>query len=522
MSTLTRTSGYQYYVAGSAGYPGYWKRVPVGYEATGAVCVARRRSASVARYVPAGLAGRDLPAGAQPVYRSAGYSDSLGNPVSEIVGFTYSEQVTETTYSCAQSYAAHYADVWIPPVPATPGYLRASSAVGWTAGAESIGALAANGALSFKVPASASGVFCGLSTRSDSAGNSEIRYAIHAANGKAQAYLSGVAFGQQVSYSDSSVLAISRNAGHITFSAGGYAFATVREALDTIGLPLIADCSLYAGGDSIVDPSFSTSPLTYSSVAADTISAADCLTETVSVLSSDYDDYLSALDDTLSVYSSDYSDFCEIIDELLALASDHEGVCVADIGQDQVVSFEEPIAADFTYCAAWLESDTIYCEASDIEIMPAQEILLPQDEVFALSTGSDSNDIAVCEADLPECEVFAFGSDVTVGLVGGGALSAFSSLHPTPEEAAQQSADATEEFLSDALALVNDEYLRLLAAIDAFSKTDRYNKRQLTYALQTDCRDELARVAESNGWAVSVSQHPPVFIEFGLIVVSWK
>lgn len=139
-----------------------------------------------------------------------------------------------------------------PGVPGTAAQLTHDFNLGWNTGAVSTGVLTASGAYRFSVGGAVQGIVTGLNDTSTGVGYAEIDYAFYISHGKALIYEKGAAKTAAFIYSAGDEFVVQRRGPTVSYFIAG---ALVYTSLAPSNGLLVADISIYAGGDSVVNPS---------------------------------------------------------------------------------------------------------------------------------------------------------------------------------------------------------------------------------------------------------------------------
>lgn len=127
--------------------------------------------------------------------------------------------------------------------------------LGWNAGAELIENISGNGYFEFSVSAAVVGAVIGLNTINSGTGYFEISHGFKCSRGKYEIHEAGTKVHPGGKYTSDTVFRIQRNGAQVRYFVDG-------TLVHTSGLPsaspVILDCSLYSGGDSILSASAST------------------------------------------------------------------------------------------------------------------------------------------------------------------------------------------------------------------------------------------------------------------------
>ena len=406
MTTLRKTSGFTEVTPGDPGAPGYYRDVPAAYVESGSQCYASPVTVNAGTFRPLREGTRNVPAGATLVREAVG-ADSAGNTIYDVTGYYWTDTRVELRVQCLPAYATVYRREWVPPRPPTPASLRIQGSVGWTGGARSIGHLAGDGALSFKIPVGVTGVVCGLSDSDAGAGYREILYGLYCQHGSVQAVSRGQLLGNAVSYADTTVLSVARTGGLILYMVGGYVAFATEEISGFSGVDLIADASLYAGNDSVVDAQFSGSVPTFTSTvtsnptvnapipglqgsASDVDSWLATQIPEFSLKAGDPDTWLTAAMPELRLYASDSAEliYCDLRIPEFTLAS---------------VDGTPDLLPEYNAASGWLAEFTLDCIDITVERESPPALVLPEVELYSVSIGGTAgNDVAWLAAAMPE------------------------------------------------------------------------------------------------------------------------
>lgn len=167
--------------------------------------------------------------------------DSQGKYATLLVS-TGLQQVTTTTF--------------YPAVPPTPGYYQIvpdwilDLQPGWNAAARSIDPIVGNGQYQFKVPEDVVGVVTGFNDASTNEGYLEIDYGLFLHTGTFVVMENGAVRGVPGTFDSTDVFTIRRLGTQVAYYKNS---TKVYTSLTPSSGPLVADCSLYLAGDSIVD-----------------------------------------------------------------------------------------------------------------------------------------------------------------------------------------------------------------------------------------------------------------------------
>ena len=406
MTTLRKTSGFTEVTPGDPGAPGYYRDVPAAYVESGSQCYASPVTVNAGTFRPLREGTRNVPAGATLVREAVG-ADSAGNTIYDVTGYYWTDTRVELRVQCLPAYATVYRREWVPPRPPTPASLRIQGSVGWTGGARSIGHLAGDGALSFKIPVGVTGVVCGLSDSDAGAGYREILYGLYCQHGSVQAVSRGQLLGNAVSYADTTVLSVARTGGLILYMVGGYVAFATEEISGFSGVDLIADASLYAGNDSVVDAQFSGSVPTFTSTvtsnptvnapipglqgfASDVDSWLATQIPGFSLKAGDPDTWLTAAMPELRLYASDSAEliYCDLRIPEFTLAS---------------VDGTPDLLPEYNAASGWLAEFTLDCIDITVERESPPALVLSEVELYSVSIGGTAgNDVAWLAAAMPE------------------------------------------------------------------------------------------------------------------------
>lgn len=523
MTTLRKTSGFTEVVPGDPGAPGYYRDVPVAYVESGAQCYAQPVTVYANTFRPFSSGSRNVPAGAQVVREVAG-ADAAGNAVYDITGYAWTETRVDQHVVCLPEFAAVYRREWVPPRPPTAASLRILGTIGWNGGARSIGTLAGDGALSFKVPTSASGVVCGLSNSDGGPGYREILYGLYCQHGTAQAIAAGRLLGSAVPYTEGAVLSVARTGGLILYMIGGYVAHATQEAAGFAGIPLIADASLYAGNDAVIDAALSGTVPTFTGAAASNPSV-NASMPAFRLLASDVQSWLASPMPAFTLKAGDPDSWlASSMPEFVLQAGDARSYLAATMPAFTLEAGDvaPELLPEYNAAFGWFPEFTLECVDITVERESPPALAMPAFTLSAVSIGAGSGDGDVAYLAAPMPAFVCAGHATDGGLFGYAAFSAFMVGRPSAAEAARLSEQAERTAQDLASTFVIDELERLLAAIAAFAATDRYGRRRLIYALQTDCRDELAEALTGfdPDYTVRVSPAPPL-IGYGILDVRW-
>jgi len=406
MTTLRKTSGFTEVTPGDPGAPGYYRDVPAAYVESGSQCYASPVTVNAGTFRPLREGTRNVPAGATLVREAVG-ADSAGNTIYDVTGYYWTDTRVELRVQCLPAYATVYRREWVPPRPPTPASLRIQGSVGWTGGARSIGHLAGDGALSFKIPVGVTGVVCGLSDSDAGAGYREILYGLYCQHGSVQAVSRGQLLGNAVSYADTTVLSVARTGGLILYMVGGYVAFATEEISGFSGVDLIADASLYAGNDSVVDAQFSGSVPTFTSTVASnpTVNAP---TPGLQGFASDVDSWLATQIPGFSLKAGDPDTWLTAaMPELRLYASDSAELIYCDLRIPEFtlasVDGTPDLLPEYNAASGWLAEFTLDCIDITVERESPPALVLSEVELYSVSIGGTAgNDVAWLVAAMPE------------------------------------------------------------------------------------------------------------------------
>ena len=406
MTTLRKTSGFTEVTPGDPGAPGYYRDVPAAYVESGSQCYASPVTVNAGTFRPLREGTRNVPAGATLVREAVG-ADSAGNTLYDVTGYYWTDTRVELRVQCLPTYATVYRREWVPPRPPTPASLRIQGSVGWTGGARSIGHLAGDGALSFKIPVGVTGVVCGLSDSDAGAGYREILYGLYCQHGSVQAISRGQLLGSAVSYADTTVLSVARTGGLILYMVGGYVAFATEEISGFSGVDLIADASLYAGNDSVVDAQFSGSVPTFTS----TVTSNPTVNAPIPGLqgfASDVDSWLATQIPELSLKAGDPDTWLTAaMPELRLYASDSAELIYCDLRIPEFtlasVDGTPDLLPEYNAASGWLAEFTLDCIDITVERESPPALVLSEVELYSVSIGGTAgNDVAWLVAAMPE------------------------------------------------------------------------------------------------------------------------
>lgn len=134
-----------------------------------------------------------------------------------------------------------------PGVPATPASIVYDYKLGWNARARSIAPIRTSGRFEFTIPASSTGVVCGMTFEPAATGFADIAFGFYVSHGVIRVYERGTE-AQYIGYYPGAVLRITREGGKIKYAVNG---TTVRTR-DNESAPAFLGAALYSAGD-IVD-----------------------------------------------------------------------------------------------------------------------------------------------------------------------------------------------------------------------------------------------------------------------------
>ena len=406
MTTLRKTSGFTEVTPGDPGAPGYYRDVPAAYVESGSQCYASPVTVNAGTFRPLREGTRNVPAGATLVREAVG-ADSAGDILYHVTGYYWTDTRVELRVQCLPTYATVYRREWVPPRPPTPASLRIQGSVGWTGGARSIGHLAGDGALSFKIPVGVTGVVCGLSDSDAGAGYREILYGLYCQHGSVQAISRGQLLGSAVSYADTTVLSVARTGGLILYMVGGYVAFATEEISGFSGVDLIADASLYAGNDSVVDAQFSGSVPTFTS----TVTSNPTVNAPIPGLqgfASDVDSWLATQIPELSLKAGDPDTWLTAaMPELRLYASDSAELIYCDLRIPEFtlasVDGTPDLLPEYNAASGWLAEFTLDCIDITVERESPPALVLSEVELYSVSIGGTAgNDVAWLVAAMPE------------------------------------------------------------------------------------------------------------------------
>jgi hypothetical protein len=136
----------------------------------------------------------------------------------------------------------------------TPAIILTNPNIGWTGSAISLESLTGNGVLEFQVPVGSVGVVCGLSESSTTTGYTEIDWAFHCRRGTYRIVENGTPVTGSIAYTDGAKFQVERIGSNIFYLVDGV--GVYSSTITTSQTSLLADCSMYFGGDQIVGASF--------------------------------------------------------------------------------------------------------------------------------------------------------------------------------------------------------------------------------------------------------------------------
>lgn len=138
----------------------------------------------------------------------------------------------------------------IPGIPAVPAVTTVVSNKGWNGSARSIDSFPENGIYQFSVPVSAAGVITGFNTVNEGSGYTEIEHGIYCFTGKFVIVENGVENTPAASYAGDDVFTLVRlGTGVMYYQNSTLVYTSLKPSFD----PIFADCSLYLGGDRVVN-----------------------------------------------------------------------------------------------------------------------------------------------------------------------------------------------------------------------------------------------------------------------------
>jgi len=318
-------------------------------------------------------------------------SDSKSVGASSYAFFqTGTKTVQVTTYV---TYPATEAVAPTAGVAATPAQFVSDYNIGWNAGARSVGSIAADGRLEFKPSASARGIVVGLDKTDSGTTVAEIDFGLYVTEGKFKVIEKGIDKTSYAGFASGDVLSVQRRGTAISY----YRNEALVYASETASTgELIADCSLYYGGDTIVDADFSTAVIygdvyaemeleaaaVYASGSASETQAgpetsgAEFVLQCITAKASDksYASSLASLEgvETVAHGAIMRSEFAETIEELTSSGFGH-------IAVGAVVSMEAATAlgSDKTYASSTASLRFLTAEASASGLDPTYALANP-------------------------------------------------------------------------------------------------------------------------------------------------
>lgn len=150
----------------------------------------------------------------------------------------------------------------VPPTPPTPaqiGYVSHNMNFGWNAGANSNASFDGDGQVTFNVPAGAIGVVTGLATSPDGVSYYGMTHALQFNGGQVSVMESGAVRADLGAYESSDLFAIRRTGLTVEYLKNGVRQYTSGEASSGV---MFLDASLYAGGDTVDNPTIEALPPT--------------------------------------------------------------------------------------------------------------------------------------------------------------------------------------------------------------------------------------------------------------------
>lgn len=197
------------------------------------------------------------PVGTQPGLPNQG-GDGIGvfppgfsPPVGSVGNWTYSITVSYKTITYSYVVQGVSAVPGTPGTPSTPTDLN----IGWNAGARSINTLSGDGQHQFTVHAGAVGVVTGLALSDSGSSYQSIDYAIYCTNGQYCIMEKGVELTALASFATTDVFTIRRQGTEVAYFKGS---SLIYTSLVLSPGTLLADSSLYLGGDDVTNASLST------------------------------------------------------------------------------------------------------------------------------------------------------------------------------------------------------------------------------------------------------------------------
>ena len=161
----------------------------------------------------------------------------------------------------------------VPPTPPTPaqiGYVAYNMNFGWNAGANSIATFSGDGEATFSVPGGAIGVVAGLTATPYGNSYLDATHALQFSNGQVAAMERGVVRAELGTYSASDVFAIRRTGTTVTYLKNDVLQYTSQTY--SAGVAFL-DAALYAGGDTVDNPTISAKSGAHLSIHGLTLSA---------------------------------------------------------------------------------------------------------------------------------------------------------------------------------------------------------------------------------------------------------
>jgi hypothetical protein len=177
--------------------------------------------------------------------------DDLGNAAT---GTWYRVQATWEPIIVPVYHPATAAVAPTPGIPATAASFVTDYRIGWNAGARSVKAIGGDGRLAFKAPASSRGVVAGLNEADTGTSIAEIDHAFYISAGKYKVVEQGIDRTAFALFADGGEFSIQRRGGSVSYYFGE---TLVYSSAAASASDLMADCSLYYGGDSVIDASIS-------------------------------------------------------------------------------------------------------------------------------------------------------------------------------------------------------------------------------------------------------------------------
>lgn len=234
MTTLTKLTKSTYTpaivaVPGSPGYPGR-AAVPGHYVSVTQVIT------------PA------TPGGVFRAWDGKTYDPISGGPVYTYVTFAPTPAVTATVQQWVPADPGSPPIAPVAAVAGSPGSFTTDQNLGWNAGAISVGSISGSGTYTLSVGPQSEGVVAGLSNSGAGNGYAEINYGLYFTHGAALVYEAGVQKTTAFVAGATDSFTITRVASSVAYYRNGVLLYT--SAVPSTGV-LVADTSMYAGGDTI-------------------------------------------------------------------------------------------------------------------------------------------------------------------------------------------------------------------------------------------------------------------------------